>query len=77
MISGEEILIINPNRFELGRSAYLCASEKCITLAIKEKKIAKMLRVPVKATEKIIPQLQLYIPQFTLNIQGKEVLVKP
>ena len=53
-----EEIILNPNKFQLGRSAYLCKSDRCIDLAIKEKKIPKMLRVSLKSVEKIIPKLE-------------------
>lgn len=56
-----EKVIINPSRYELGRSAYVCKSTRCINLAIKEKKIAKMLRTSVKSMEEIIPKLEVAV----------------
>ena len=53
-----EEIVLNPNKFQLGRSVYLCKSAGCINLAIKEKKIPKMLRVSLKSLEKIIPKLE-------------------
>ena len=53
-----EEVILNPNKFQLGRSVYLCKSASCINLAMKEKKIPKMLRVSLKSLEKIIPRLE-------------------
>jgi len=50
--------VVNPSKHELGRSAYICNLESCITKAIKEKKIGKMLRVSIKSAEQIIPQLK-------------------
>lgn len=41
----EKRIVVNPSRYELGRSAYLCYSESCINKAIKEKKVQKMLRI--------------------------------
>ena len=53
-----EEVILNPNRFQLGRSVYLCKSATCINLAIKEKKIPKMLRVSLRSIQNIIPKLE-------------------
>lgn len=57
-----EKVVINPNRHQLGRSAYLCKSPTCINTAIKEKKIAKMLRISIKSMENAIPELEKFIP---------------
>ena len=57
-ISGSEKIVINPNSFQLGRSVYLCKSTSCINIAIKEKKIAKMLRVSVKSIQDIVSELE-------------------
>lgn len=38
-------IIINPNRNQIGRSVYICKKKKCIDIAIKGKKITKMLKV--------------------------------
>jgi len=54
-------LLINPDKHTFGRSAYLCKSRECITLAIKEKKIAKMLRVNIKTLEDIKSSLELFL----------------
>ncbi|MBI1858250.1 MAG: YlxR family protein [Candidatus Melainabacteria bacterium] len=37
-------IVINPNKHQFGRSVYLCKNPACITAAIKNKKIPKMLR---------------------------------
>lgn len=46
-------LFVNPGKHTFGRSAYICKSTECITRAIKEKKIAKMLKINIKHIEKI------------------------
>ncbi len=51
-------VIVNPDRFQLGRSIYLCKSAQCINLAIKEKKIQKMLRTSTENIEKVISSLE-------------------
>ena len=56
--SGAEKVILNPSRFQLGRSVYLCKSSACINLAMKEKKIQKMLRISLKSLETIVPRLE-------------------
>lgn len=55
--SGQEEIVINPDRYQLGRSVYICKSPECQKKAIKEKKIIKMLRVSPKAHEKITSEL--------------------
>lgn len=72
-------VIINPDKYQLGRSAYICKSAKCINLAIKEKKVAKMLKVSTKSTESIIPELEKYITLYSASTPKpsvKGVLVK-
>ena len=81
LVSGLEEVVLNPNKFQLGRSVYLCKSAGCIDLAIKEKKISKMLRVSPKSVEKIIPTLEetsRLSSQGRINLAptGKVVLVK-
>ena len=66
---GEEKILINPDKYSFGRSVYLCKSANCIKLAIKDKKILKVLKVSSKSLEKIIPELESI-----LEIK-KEVLV--
>jgi len=64
--SGE--IVLNPGRFQLGRSVYLCKSTTCINLAIKEKRIPKMLRVSLRSLENVIPKLE--------EFSGKVVLAR-
>ena len=45
LINKTETIIVNPNKHQFGRSAYLCKSPSCINLAIKEKKISRMLKL--------------------------------
>jgi len=54
-------LIMSPDKHSFGRSAYLCKSAECITLAIKEKKIAKMLRINIKSLEDIKSDLEFFL----------------
>ena len=56
--SGLEEIVFNPGKFQLGRSAYVCKSENCLTKAIKERKIQKMLKTSAKNLEKVILKLQ-------------------
>ena len=53
--------MVNPSEHELGRSAYICKLESCITKAVKEKKIGKMLRASLKSVEQTIPALSSLI----------------
>ena len=53
-----EEVVLNPSKFQLGRSVYICKSKGCINLALKEKKILKMLRVSPRNLETIIPELE-------------------
>lgn len=77
LISGSKKIILNPDRFQLGRSAYLCKSQECINIAIKEKKIEKMLRVSSSQLSVLIPQLSALIPAYVGTQHSlKEVLVK-
>ncbi len=64
LANGSEGILINPDRLHFGRSAYICKSTDCINSAIKEKKIAKMLRAPIKNSETILPQLSVLSSQF-------------
>ena len=78
-VSGSEEIVLNPNKFQLGRSIYLCKSDRCINLAIKEKKIQKMLRVSLKSLEKIILTLEEFSklnPQSSILSSRKVVLAK-
>lgn len=43
LFSSKEI-VINPTKYQFGRSAYICNDSECINKAIKGKKIAKMLK---------------------------------
>ena len=56
-VTSSEKILISPDKFHFGRSAYVCKSINCINIAMKEKKIAKMLRASVKSLENILPQL--------------------
>ncbi|MBI2996749.1 MAG: YlxR family protein [Candidatus Melainabacteria bacterium] len=60
--SGLEQIILNPNKYQLGRSIYLCKNSDCVNKAIKEKKLQKMLKVPASKLSTIINQL-LNFPQ--------------
>lgn len=60
--SGQDEIVINPGKYDLGRSVYICKSPECIKKTVKEKKIAKMLRVSIKAQEKITAELEQYCP---------------
>lgn len=66
-LAGEESLVINPDRYQHGRSAYVCRSKDCINGLIKGKKLAKVLKVSLQNAEKIIPELEVKV--------GKGVLV--
>ena len=70
--NGTEKLILNPNIYNFGRSAYICKSNDCINLAIKDKKIIKVLKV--KNVEEVIPGLLSLAS--TPNPQHKGVMVK-
>ena len=52
--SSVELIVLNPNRYELGRSAYVCKSDECIKIAVKGKKILKMLRAKNSSASKIL-----------------------
>ena len=71
-----EGVVLNPNRFQLGRSAYICKSTSCINLAVKEKKILKMLRVSLKSVEKTILQLEEFSAQNSSSLRIKEVMAR-
>lgn len=62
------VLIVNPNNYQLGRSAYICKKINCIEEALKKKKIAKMLRV---STDLLCENIKLEVQ----NILQKEVRV--
>ena len=59
-LTGVAEVILNPNRYQLGRSAYVCKTKNCINSAVKEKKIIKMLKVQPQLLERIIPLLSPY-----------------
>lgn len=74
--SGQDEIVINPRKYHLGRSVYICKSSECIKKAIKEKKIAKMLRVSAKAVEKVSTELEKsYFPSPTSCILKEEVKI--
>ena len=73
-VLGLEKIIINPDKCQLGRSAYLCRSRSCIDIALKEKKIAKMLRAKVRSIENVISDLVDL--EKSLASSAKEVLAK-
>ena len=37
-------IVLSPNKYQHGRSAYICRKKECIKSAIKAKRITKMLR---------------------------------
>ncbi|MBI3590525.1 MAG: YlxR family protein [Candidatus Melainabacteria bacterium] len=58
-LAGVKEAILNPNKYQLGRSAYICKTKNCINSAVKEKKIVKMLKIPAQLLERITPQLEI------------------
>ncbi len=40
-------VVVKPNSFTFGRSAYLCYNNSCIELAFKKNKLSKILKVSV------------------------------
>lgn len=52
-------VVINPTKYLFGRSAYVCSSNDCIHVAIKQKKFEKMLKVSAKTLEKVIAELEM------------------
>ncbi len=40
-------VVVNPDSFTFGRSAYLCYNNSCIELAFKKNKLSKILKVSV------------------------------
>lgn len=50
-IDGE--IIINPNHYLSGRSAYLCYNMECINKAKKSRKLEKSFKGKVKVTEEV------------------------
>lgn len=50
--NGELTIIVNPNKFELGRSIYLCKKANCVHIALKGKKISKMLKISINSIDK-------------------------
>lgn len=40
-------VIVNPNSYTFGRSAYLCYNNSCIESAFKKNKLAKFLKAPI------------------------------
>ena len=48
--SGE--IIINPDRFNFGRSVYICKSEICINTAFKKDRVFKNLKKSITKEEK-------------------------
>ena len=60
--NGKSNIVVNPNKFKLGRSVYLCKKLNCIQAAIKGKKISKMLKVPINLIdEKIVESIEEFI----------------
>lgn len=62
----DEKLIINPDKYQFGRSVYLCKNSNCITTVVKSKKIAKMLKASQNAVSKIILELEKLASEKTL-----------
>ncbi len=60
--SQTRLVVINPNKYQFGRSAYICNTKECINKAIKEKKIAKMLRAPIDNSIIVNLQSSLLVP---------------
>lgn len=60
-----EKIYLNPTRYQLGRSIYICKSKECLTKAIKDKKITKLLRTQAKNVEPIIGELESLVKTFT------------
>ena len=56
--SGEGIFL-NPNKYQFGRSVYICNNEPCINTAVKRKKIGRMLKVQSNLVENIVNELTL------------------
>ena len=69
-----ETIIVNPSRYQFGRSVYLCKSTNCIKAAIKEKKLVKMLKVSNKATESCINELEQYQTKYSNQTERKKVI---
>lgn len=38
-------ILINPDKYKFGRSAYICKSETCINSAFKKNKLSKFLKI--------------------------------
>jgi predicted RNA-binding protein YlxR (DUF448 family) len=45
--NSENGVVVNPDSFTFGRSAYLCYNNSCIESAFKKNKLAKFLKCPV------------------------------
>ena len=60
--TSEGEIILNPTNFQHGRSVYLCKSQECLNIAIKNKRFAKMLKVQIP--QKIINELYEYFRKF-------------
>lgn len=58
-LADKRSLVVNPDRYQHGRSAYVCKSINCINAAIKGKKLSKILKVNLQSVEKIIPELEI------------------
>jgi len=56
--TNQETVVINPDKHQFGRSVYICKTKECITKAIKEKKIVKILKISTKNVEPLIPELE-------------------
>ena len=50
--NGKLTIVVNPNKFELGRSVYLCKKANCVYTALKGKKISKMLKTSINLIDK-------------------------
>ncbi len=52
----ENELVVDPTGKKNGRGAYLCPKEECISKAIKEKRLEKILECPL--TEEVVAALR-------------------
>jgi len=62
-------IVINPDKYQIGRSAYICKEDECIKKAIRNKRLAKLLKTSSEIVQSILCELE------SLTIQKKEVLL--
>lgn len=55
-----QCVIVNPNSYTFGRSAYLCYNNSCIESAFKKNKLAKILKcsVPTELKGQLLNELR-------------------